>query len=88
MLRQLVQAEICESKDVRHLPRIGAQITKEEIMMINATYLIYIDDKPFCVLYGTEQDAKDFVENRNATYEPFVTVMVQYGFGDSKKRGA
>ena len=51
------------------------------------TFLIYIDEKPFCMLYGTEQDAVDFVKGRNATYEPFVTIMVQYGYGEPKETG-
>lgn len=55
-------------------------------MSKNQSFLIYVENKPFCVVYGSEQDANDFCTGRSATYEPIVTVMVQYGLwhGDDK----
>lgn len=47
MLRQLVQAEVRESKDVRYMPRIGAQITKEETCAIDIQELVTSADDMF-----------------------------------------
>lgn len=49
------------------------------------SFLVYIDDKPFCVMCGSEQDVMDFVVDRNAHYEPIVTVMVSRGLDHSKQ---
>lgn len=51
----------------------------------NLSFIIYVKGKPFCVLYGEEKDAKDFVAGKDACYEPVCTVIVQSGLGDKER---
>lgn len=58
------------------------------MMNSELSFLVYINDAPFCIVYGSEQDASDFCNRNGAKYEPIVTVTVRYGLERATERGA